>query len=36
MIEYTFQRNKELSEIMERNGFIRCYEKVKNIVRAKE
>ena len=33
MIEHTFQRNKELSEIMERNGFIRCYEKVKNIYR---
>ena len=31
MIEYTFQRNEELTEIMERNGFTRCYEKVKNI-----
>lgn len=36
MIEYTFKHNKELSEIMERNGFIRCYEKVKNIFRAKK
>ena len=36
MIEYTFQRNEELTEIMERNGFTRCYEKVKNIFRAKK
>ena len=35
-IQYTFDRNEKLNEISERKGFMRCYEKVKNMFKKKK
>ena len=36
IIEDTFESSEELQEIMDRNGFHRCYEKAKNVFKARK